>query len=236
MQKHIYLGQTNQMDTHDFQDHVKVQRSCFTLVGEARLWYESLRHINADLRDLQHMVRQQYSKIGNTREQLFHAWQSFHFDENTETVDAYVHHIRQVANLFGYQDPQVLGVFKNTLPSKLYWVLFPIEDLRLAVDTGKRMLTKEKIDKQLAGQTSSTLFMSVRDSQNKRVSFNTPDNLEQKIDRLTVMMGKLVREDKGHPKPFKPQVYQSNRGRNQNRGNFCGRFKNNMYRGHPLYN
>ena len=74
----------------------------------------------------------------------------------------------------------MLEVFKNTLPSKLYWVLFPIEDLRVVVDTAKRMLTKEKIDKQLAGLTSLTLIMSVRDSQNKRVSFNTPDDLEQR--------------------------------------------------------
>ena len=83
------------------------------------------------------MFRQQYSKIGNTREQLFHAWQSLHFDENTETIDAYVNHIRQVATLFGYQDPQVLEVFKNTLPTKFYWVLFPIADLKLAVETAK---------------------------------------------------------------------------------------------------
>ena len=89
------------------------------------------------------MFRQQYSKIANTREQLFHAWRSFHFDENTETIGAYVHCIRQVANLLGYQDPQVLEVFKNTLLSKLYWVLFLIEDLKLAVETAKRMLTKE---------------------------------------------------------------------------------------------
>ena len=93
------------------------------------------------------------------------------------------------------------------------------------------MLTKEKIDKQLAGQMSSTPFMSVRDSQSKGVSFNKPDDLEQKIYRLTAMMGKLVMKDEGHPKPFKPQVYQSNRGRNQNRGNFCSRFRNNVYRG-----
>ena len=139
-------------------------------------------------------------------------------------IDTYIHCIRQVANLLGYQDLQVIEVFKNTLPSKLYWVLFPIEDLRVAVDTAKRILTKEKIDKQLVGQTSSTPFMSMRDSQSKRVSFNTPDNLEQKIDRLTVMMGKLVTEEEGHPKPFKPQVYQSNRGSNQSRGNYHGTF------------
>ena len=152
------------------------------------------------------MFRQQYSKIGNTREQLFHTWKSFHFDKNAETTDAYVLHIRQVGNLLGDQDPQVLEVFKNTLPSKLYWGLFPIEDLRVVVDMVKRMLPKEKIDKQLAGQTSSLPFMSVRDSQNKRVSFNTLDDLQQKIDRQTVMMGKLVTEDEGCSKPFKPQV------------------------------
>ena len=109
------------------------------------------------------MFRQQYSKIGNTREQLFHAWRSFYFDEIAETIDAYVHHIRQVANLLGYQDPKILEVFKNILLSNLYWVLFPIEDLGVAVDMAKRMLTKEKIDNQLAGQSSSTPFMGVRD-------------------------------------------------------------------------
>ena len=65
------------------------------------------------------------------------------------------------------------------------------------------MLTKEKIDKQLAGETSSTPFTNVRDSQNKRVLFNTSDDLEQKKDRQIVMMGKLVTEDEGHQKPFK---------------------------------
>ena len=39
------------MDTHDFQDQEKVQRFCLTLVGEARLWYKSLRPINADWED-----------------------------------------------------------------------------------------------------------------------------------------------------------------------------------------
>ena len=78
--------------------------------------------------------------------------------------------------------------------------------------------------------------MSVKNGLSKRVMFNAVDNLEQKIDKLTVMMGKLVIEDEGQSKPFKPQVYQPNRGRNQNRGNYHGRFRNNnAYRGHPMY-
>ena len=57
-------------------------------------------------------------------------WRSLGFDENTETIDPYVTHIRQVATHLGYGKPQMLEVFKNALPTKLYWILFPIEDLR----------------------------------------------------------------------------------------------------------
>ena len=54
------------MDTHVFPKGVKVQRICSTLVGEARLWYESLRPVALDWNGLQTQFRQQYSKIGNT--------------------------------------------------------------------------------------------------------------------------------------------------------------------------
>ena len=106
--------------------------------------------------------------------------------------NAYVNCIRQVATLLGYEELQILEVFKNTLPTKLYWVLFPIMDLRQAVEMAKRILTKEKINRQLSGLTSSTPFMNIRGGLNKRVTFNMTDNMEQKIDKLTVMMGKLV--------------------------------------------
>ena len=178
------------MDTPQFPEGVKVPRFCLNLLGEAWLWFESLRPINVDWQGLQNPFRQQYSKTGNTREQLFHVWRSFYFDENAETLDAYVKCIRQVATLLGYGEPQILEVFKNTLPTKLYWVLFPIEDLRQVVETAKRILTKEKTDRQLAGQSSSTLFMSMKDSytNNKKVTFDAQNGIEGKLDRPTMMM------------------------------------------------
>ena len=103
------------------------QRFCLTLV-EDRLWYGSFRHIALDWNGLQNQFRQKYTKIGNTTKLLFHVWRSFHFKENTETLDVYVTCIRHVATLFGYGEPQVLEV-KNTLSMRLYLVLFPIEDL-----------------------------------------------------------------------------------------------------------
>ena len=171
------------------------------------------------MQGLQNLFRQQYSKVGNMRDQLCHEWRSFSFDENTEIIDAYVTHIRQVAALLGYGKPQILEEFKNTLPTKLYWILFPIEDLRQAVETAKRILTKEKLNRQLSGHSLSTPFLSIRDSHNRKVSFDTKGELGDKVDKLVVMIGKLATKDSETGRQFKPHIQQS-RGREQNRGNY----------------
>ena len=133
-----HLLRTNDwMETHNFPQETKVQRFCLTLTGEARLWYESLRPIGIDWPTLHDHFRQQYSKFGSTREQYFHVWRSFHYDENTDTVDSYISKIKQVAVLLNYGEPRALELFKNTLPSKLYWILFPIDNLREVVDVAK---------------------------------------------------------------------------------------------------
>ena len=206
------LWSNDWMEAHCFNEDIRVQRFCLTLLGEVRLWYHSLEPLgDTTWPQLQNLFRQRYSKLGNTHEQLFHAWRSFTFDENTETIDSYVIKIRQVGTLLGYGEPQILEVFKNTLPTKLYWVLCPIEDLRQAVETVKRILTKEKLDGQLTGQTSTSPFMNIRDGNDKKVSFNARDELGDKIDKLTVMMSKLVAKDSYERKPFKPQIYKSRR-------------------------
>ena len=97
----------------------------------------------------------------------------------------------------GYGEPQILEVFKNTLPTKLYWILFPIDDLRKAVETAKRILTKDKIDRQLSGQSLSTRFMSIKDSHSRKVSFDTRDELGDRIDKLAVMIGRVATWDSG---------------------------------------
>ena len=157
------LHSSDWMNAHHFIDGVIVQRFCLTLLGEAWLWFQSLEPLhNVTCPELQNLFRQKYSKVGNTWEQLFHAWRSFSFDENTETIDSDVTWIKQVATPLGYEEPQTLEVFKNTLPTKLYWILFHIEDLRQAVETAKRILTKEKLDKQITWQTSTSPFLNIR--------------------------------------------------------------------------
>ena len=61
--------------------------------------------------------------------------------------------------------------------------------------------------------------MTIRDSHNRKVSFDTREELGDKIDKLAVMIGKLATRDSGTGRQFKPQIHQG-RGRGQNRGNY----------------
>ena len=87
------------------------------------------------------------------------------------------------------------------------------------MDAAKGVLTKEKLDKQLSGQTAnSTPFMEMGDTAHpgKKVSINSQDSIGEKLEKLTSMMS--IQQEEGK-KPFKPQVYPK-RGRGQRRQNF----------------
>ena len=103
-QKHIFCGPMTRWSPMLSQKVSKVQQFCLTLVGEARLWYESLRPIALYWNQVQYQFR---NNTLNRRywEQLLHAWRSFHFDKNSETLDTYVTCIRQVATLLSYGKP-----------------------------------------------------------------------------------------------------------------------------------
>ena len=97
---------------------------------------------------------------------------------------------------------QILGNFKNTLPYRLYLTLINMNNLRDAIDLAKRVLTKEKLDRQLTGQ-ASTPFMkatsnndnhSPQNHQKKGVMFDAMETLERKsdcIDLLTSLVSNL---------------------------------------------
>ena len=83
---------------------------------------------------------------------------SFQFDESTDTIDSYIHKVKKVAALLNYGEPQILELFKNTLLSKLYYMVYHINNLREAVETAKYMLIKEQTDKQKTGRPSVSPF------------------------------------------------------------------------------
>ena len=98
--------------------------------------------------------------------------------------------------------------------------MFPKEDFRQAVETAKRILTKEKLDKQLTGQVSTSPFMSIREEASWRVAFDTREELGDKIDKLMVIIGKLAAKDSNGNRPFKSGIHKSRRPPppSQNRG------------------
>ena len=110
------LNTRDWMKTHNFPNEVKVRHFSLTLIGEARLWYESLAPLDDNWPALQNKFRWQYSKFGNTPKQLFHAWRTFKFDKNADIIDSYVLRMSQVAAMLSYGEMQILENFKNTLP------------------------------------------------------------------------------------------------------------------------
>ena len=123
--------------------------------------------------------------------------------------------------MIGYEEPQVLEVFKNTIANRLYWILYHIDYLRLAVETAKRVLTKEKIDRQMSGQSSDTPFMKVSDEANysskhskKGMAFDELETIERNsdsVDKLTSLVSKMNMKMDKHEIQYKPQAYQGRR-------------------------
>ena len=57
------LHSNDWMNAHHFNDYVKVQRVCLTVLGEARLWFHSLEPLeDTTWPQLQNSFRQRYSK------------------------------------------------------------------------------------------------------------------------------------------------------------------------------
>ena len=85
---------------------------------------------------------------------------------------------------------------------------------------------REKIDRQLSGQSgTTTLFIKVGDVHNshrKTMSFNTQDLIQEQLDNLTsvvynmsVQKERYSAQKEGYNRPFKPQIHQKRR-RGQN--------------------
>ena len=111
----------------------------------------------------------------------------------------------------------MLEVFKNTVPNRLYWVLFPIDNLCEVVKTAKRFVTKEKIDRQMTGQ-NITPFMKLTEKKRKAVTFDAREALEktsENMERMTVLMDKMYIKLDQKEVPYKPQIYQRCRGQNR---------------------
>ena len=99
--------------------------------------------------------------------------------------------------------------------------------MRDAIDLAKRVLTKEKLDRQLTGQSSTPFIKatsnndchSPQNQQKKGITFDAMEMLERNsdcIDRLTSLVSDLKMTMDRKPQ-YKPKIYQG-RSRNQNAG------------------
>ena len=140
-----HLPHTNDwMRTHNFNEEDRVERFCLTLLGETRLWYETSTPIANDWPTHQSSFRQQYSKLGNISRAILPPMEKFNFNETVNGIDSYVTRVSQWAAILNYGKPQLLELMKNTLPSRFYPILFPVDNLRDMITTEKRVMIEKK--------------------------------------------------------------------------------------------
>ena len=107
-------------------------------------------------------------------------------------------------------------------------MLYQMDDLRTAIENAKRVLTKEKLDKQKAGQSSMSPFMKASKENTKKnekgVSFDaleTIDRHSDSMDKLASLVSKLDMKLDKQETQYKPKVYQGrNRGCRQRQDSY----------------
>ena len=131
-------------------------------------------------------------------------------------------------------------------------MLYQINDLRTVIETAKRVLTKEKLDKQKAGQFSASPFMKASQENSKKnskkgVSFGaleTTDRYSDSMDKLASLVSKLDMTLDKWQTQYRPQVYRArNRGCRQRQESYRSRDRSYSrdhgqysYRGRSNYN
>ena len=136
-----------------------------------------------------------------------------------------------MAVLLNYGEPQSLEIFKNTLPIRLYYMIYNINNLREAVETAKCMLTKEQIDGHKSGQAASSPFRKVsqQNSKKKGVTFNAMETIQKQgdsVDKLSSLMNELSSklDRKDNSTQYKPRIHPGrNRGEGQRQNRYSSR-------------
>ena len=121
--------------------------------------------------------------------------------------------------------------------------MYPIDELRVAVETAKRVLTKEKIDKQRTGKSSTSPFMKAsqesKENCENRVSFGALDTIERNsdsIEKLTSLVHKMNMKMDRIETLYRTTIYQGrNRGCGHRQENYRSR-ERSYSRDHPQYN
>ena len=89
-------------------EDVKCSIFCLTLAGDAHIWYAS---VGNDWNNLQRLFHRQFSKHGQTQEEVFQRWISFQFDQATGTINSCVVRFRQCAQKLKYNENHILELF-----------------------------------------------------------------------------------------------------------------------------
>ena len=125
----------------------------------------------------------------------------------------------------------MLKLLRNTLVSRLYYLIYRKNNLEEVIEIAKTALTKDKLEKEETGQATASPFMCASMERSRRSRRGVPfDTLDTKgsidknrdsINKLTSMVNKINMELDRREARYRPTVYQKrNRGHGQRQVNY----------------
>ena len=93
--------------------------------------------------------------------------------------------------MLGYNEGQVLELFKNTWTTGYYYLLFDIQNYRERVDSAKHIMTKLKLDKYKSKLNPMHPLKMHSSEKPKSVKFDEYKFLDNQIDRLAEVIHKI---------------------------------------------
>ena len=137
MQNPIFLVLEDWMETHNFPEGDKVRCFHLTLIGEAQVMVWITSTIRWWLACLYKINSGDNTQNRHTPKQLFHAWRTFKFNENTDTVDSFCSKNESGSSNAKLWRNADIREFQDTLLHQLYSTIINVNNLRDAINLAK---------------------------------------------------------------------------------------------------
>ena len=179
------------------------------LEGKARQWYDEIA-VPPQWNDLMTLFCGCFCIYGRTHEEWYDAWQKLNYDRVNRDIEDFLTDVKRLAQLNDINDQMILSKLKQIFPEKEdIWLL--VHDVDNMYQHLRHFYSPYKWKMQAASKTtqganpfsnmergSEQYVLNLGEKPHKEVTFNEYNFLEDTIDKLTTVIGKLNKKKSGN--------------------------------------
>ena len=187
-------------DKHNISDSRILRRFKETLEGSARLWYEELDMTGMTWEKMQQEFIREYTKEGKSNFQIKYDQSHLRFDPEKDNIKEFIRDIKTTGKILKQSDEEIRQTLAEAVPPEMYYVASSCQSLEKLCEFLTNTLNSRRMRKEKAATAgTSSPFMTMQTStENKPQQQPNPPPQDRSPQR---------------PRPFKPWITPSRRGR-----------------------